>query len=94
VLWEFYNGGVNKDSCYTHEVASPQVEKAMVFDNVNEILDIQVVAELAIGCLHEEKLTINRYLTRSMGAMRVLLQMPAMPPEIKLFIILYLFFSY
>lgn len=63
----------------------------MISNNVHQIMKIRSVTKLSVGGLriHNSNRTMNIYLTRSMGATRVLLHMPAIPPEMKLLRILY-----
>ena len=71
-----------------HGIAAPKVPDSVGLDNEHEVCEELAIGELPPRCLHRQPLTTKRYLTLSTGAMKVLLRAPAMPPEMKLFVIL------
>ena len=78
-----------ENSQYIHSIASPQIEYPILPHNVLKIIEEMLIPELSAGSLiYRLHLTMNKYLTLSIGAMRVLLHIPAIPPEMKLFNIL------
>lgn len=93
-LFLFYNRRVGENPRNIHEVASPEIEEPVDFDYVDQICVVWPVAEWSVGGLLIMLLTMNRYLTLSIGAIKVLLHIPAMPPAMKLFKILYFFLGY
>jgi len=85
---------MRKYSVNTHRIPSPQISNTISLDNIFEVFNKLSVGESSSWCLHDLWFTTKRYLILSTGAINVLLSAPAMPPEIKLFVILNYSLSY
>lgn len=83
-----------KYSVYTHGISSPKISNAIGLDNVFEVLKKLSIGETSTRCLDDEWYTTKRYFILSTGAINVLFNAPAIPPEMKLLAILNYSFSY
>lgn len=84
-----YNGCMRKHSTNIHWITSPKISNSIILHNISKISKKLTISKGAIWCLDAKLCTTKRYLTLSTGAIKVLLRAPAIPPDIKLFAILW-----
>lgn len=48
---EMYDGGMWKNSEYAHDVAPPEIEEAVGFNDVDRLREEEAISEFATRCL-------------------------------------------